>query len=162
MFNLNCIRGQEHCSLRWAIYVIIEDALFYLKQSNMSERSFESLMFYFTACVKVLNLVTIVLMWPTKSMCSGVYLAYFSVCRCTPMENPWGLKGSWWVTVKLSLVIKTRSSFHHRLCRVPHLQDSIIYIVISTKYEFNVFSFWHWSVCKWMDLNVWNTLSNNI
>lgn len=107
-------------------------------------------MFYFAACVKVLNLVTLVLIWPTQNMCSGVYLAYFFVCKCSPMENPWG---SWWVTVELSLVIKTRSSFHHCLCRVPRLQDSIIYIVISTKYECNVFSFWHRSVCKWMDLN---------
>lgn len=23
VFDLNCIRGQEHCSLRWAVYVII-------------------------------------------------------------------------------------------------------------------------------------------
>lgn len=34
VFDLNCVRGQEHCSLGWAVYVIVQDTFFHLKEKK--------------------------------------------------------------------------------------------------------------------------------
>lgn len=40
VLDLHCVRGQEDGGLRWAVYVVVQDAFFYLEERvNQKERS---------------------------------------------------------------------------------------------------------------------------